>query len=199
MLFSNSGTLLYYVYLPLSLSPRRLIPIPVQSRTLQHCLCKTKFMLSQQQSAQGKDTEWHIGIKTCFCFKCKCLMMRKDTQRCEVWNVLSAADINAVLRIRWGQLWKQDFLKKVDFKILVKVKQIQTLKKILSSGFLCFSLRRHWYQPLLVSDETFVTMTNSEKSIDHERIEFTHNPILVFSHLLLSVTWAFSLNMFHLS
>ena len=63
MLFLNSGTLLCYVYLPLSLSPRRLIPIPVQSRTSQHCLCKTKFMLSQQQSAQGKDIEQDFGIK----------------------------------------------------------------------------------------------------------------------------------------
>lgn len=64
MLFLNSGTLLCYVYLPLSLSPRRLIPIPVQSRTSQHRLCMTKFMLSQQQTAQSEDTERDFGIKT---------------------------------------------------------------------------------------------------------------------------------------
>ena len=63
-LFLNSGTPLCYVYLPLSLSPRRLIPKPVQSRTSQCCLCKTKFMLSQQQRAQGKDTDRDSGIKT---------------------------------------------------------------------------------------------------------------------------------------
>lgn len=56
MLFLNSRAPLCYVYLPLSLSPRRLIPIPVQSRTSQHYLGKAKFTLSQQQSAQGKKT-----------------------------------------------------------------------------------------------------------------------------------------------
>lgn len=61
--FLNTGTPLLYVYLPLSLSPRKLTPISPQSRTSRHCLCKAKFMLSQQQNVEGKKTRMNLGSK----------------------------------------------------------------------------------------------------------------------------------------
>lgn len=66
--------------------------------------------------------------------------MRKDTQRCEVWNVFLADAIKAVLMIRLGQVWKQDFLKEVGFKVLGKVETNSDYEKDIIIRGLMFCL-----------------------------------------------------------
>lgn len=140
-------------------------------------------MLSQQQSEQGKFPERHIGSKTSVsAVNARVWWCERRCKGVRSANVFLAKAIHADSIILGGQLWKQDYLKMADFKFLGKVGKNSDYKKDIIRC-LCFSLRWPRVTPLLISNKTIVTMRNTKKSIGHKRIEFTHNPIMVFSHL----------------
>lgn len=120
--FLSSGTLLCFVYSALSIT-KEINPHTSTVKNLTVLSLQDQVHVVTATECTGQRRWTGLWDENSFCLKCKCLVMRMSVQRYEICKcpICSWSYKCNILMVCLRQLWKQDFLKKVDLKTLGKV------------------------------------------------------------------------------